>query len=996
MELRDDTAPDTDPGDGPGTDSQVAGPSRDEVFAHGAISVRGAREHNLRDVDVELPRERLVVISGLSGSGKSTLAFDTIFAEGQRRYVESLSAYARQFLGQMHKPDVDAVEGLSPAIAIDQRSTGTNPRSTVGTVTEVWDYLRLLWARVGRQTCAHCDWPGELVEASVDQMVDHVLDHAPDGARLMVMAPVVDGRKGAHVAELARLADKGFLRVRVDGEVVDLEGLEVDPRRKHRIEVVVDRLAVRDGVEARLTESIELALTTGIGGQVVVSGLDEDDLVMSSGRTCPRCATSYQALEPRDFSFNSPYGACGTCDGLGVTLDVDLDACVSEPGRTLRQGAVTPFNTSLSGKWAQRCLVAVGDASGVDLDTPFDQLGAAARRFVVEGSDLQVTGRHRQGGEYRARFEGLRPWVLRRHKDSGDAGRERLGRLLREVPCPDCHGDRLRPESLAVRVGGRSVAELARCPVSEARAFFSDLELDERELAVAGRVVREIRERLGFLDDVGLSYLSLHRSARTLSGGEAQRIRLASQVGSGLVGVLYVLDEPSIGLHPRDNDRLLASLVRLRDLGNTVLVVEHDLETIEAADWVVDVGPGAGPHGGRVVAEGTPAQVAADPASLTGAYLSGRKEIEVPGKRRKGSGRKLVVRGATEHNLDNVTVTVPLGKLVCVTGVSGSGKSTLVGDILEPALARALNGASRSPGAHRRVDGIEHLDKVVSIDQSPIGRTPRSNAATYIGVFDKVRSLYASTEHARTRGWKPGRFSFNVPAHGGGGRCEACSGEGQIRIEMHFLPDVWVPCEVCDGRRYGNDTLDARYRGKSVADVLDTTVTDALDLFADQPGILRQIQTLADVGLGYLTLGQPATTLSGGEAQRVKLASELQRRSTGRTMYILDEPTTGLHFEDVAKLLSVLERLVDAGNTVLVIEHNLDVVKRADWVVDLGPEGGTGGGNVVVAGTPEQVAACEASYTGRALRAVLHLDDEDGAGDGTGDGEDPAPGAAAG
>jgi len=940
------------------------------------LVVRGARAHNLANVSVELPRDRLIVFTGLSGSGKSSLAFDTIYAEGQRRYVESLSSYARQFLGQMDKPDVDFIEGLSPAIAIDQKSASRNPRSTVGTVTEIYDYLRLLWARIG---VPHCPGGhGEVGRQSPQEIVDRLMG-LEEGARLLVLGPVVRGRKGHYETLLDDLARQGFARVRVDGELVDLA--EERPERlaryeQHWIEVVVDRLVVRPGVQRRLTDSLETALRLGDGMvQVALLGPDREVtevLSFTEDLTCPVCGFSLPELEPRSFSFNSPYGACPTCLGLGTRFEVDPDLVVPDPSRSIDDGAIAPWAGAHS-RYLDSLLVAVTDAFGVDRSLPWSKLKPAQRKLLLYGSGgrkvpLSYTNRFGRRRSYSVAFEGVVAELQRRHQDAdSDFQREQVEAYLREVPCPACEGTRLKPEARSVTVGGRGIAEVCRLPLRGALAFFDELDLRERDRRIAERVLKEIRARLGFLVDVGLDYLTLERSAATLAGGEAQRIRLASQIGSGLVGVLYVLDEPSIGLHQRDNRRLISTLVRLRDLGNTVIVVEHDEETIREADWIVDIGPGAGEHGGRIVYSGPVEGIVAEEQSITGAYLSGAKSIPVPELRREPKGAWLGVEGAAEHNLRDLNVAFPLGCFVVVTGVSGSGKSTLVNDILLAALAKALNGAHSVPGRHRRITGMEALDKVVAVDQSPIGRTPRSNPATYIGVFDHIRRLFSETPEAKTRGYQPGRFSFNVR----GGRCEACAGDGTIRIEMQFLPDVYVPCEVCHGARYNRDTLEVTFKGRSIADVLDASAEEALELFSNQPVIARHLQTLVDVGLGYVRLGQPATTLSGGEAQRVKLASELSRRSTGRTLYVLDEPTTGLHFDDVSKLLDVLQRLVDAGNTVLVIEHNLDVVKVADWIVDLGPEGGDGGGSIVAEGPPEVVAKVAESHTGRFLAPVL-------------------------
>ncbi len=939
------------------------------------LVVRGAREHNLRDVSLDLPRDRLVVFTGLSGSGKSSLAFDTIYAEGQRRYVESLSAYARQFLGQMDKPDVDFIEGLSPAISIDQKSASRNPRSTVGTVTEIYDYLRLLYARVGRPHCPRCGRP--VARQTPQQIVDRILD-LPDGTRFQVLAPVVRGRKGEYTGLLEELAKQGFARARVDGEPVELaERAEHQLARyeQHTIEVVVDRLVRRDGIRQRLTESMETALrlADGVAEVGIVDGDGGEELVtFSEHLACTVCGLSFEEPAPRNFSFNSPYGACPTCDGLGTQFEVDPELVVPDPTRSLADGALAPWVGGRS-RWFDRLIEAVADDQGLSLDTPWEKLTKGQRKVVLHGLggrkvDLRYRNRFGRQRTFTTSFEGIIPWLQRRHAEAeSDSLREWSEQFMRQVPCAACGGARLKPESLAVTVGERDIFELCSLSIRRAAQAIGELALTEREHLIADRVLREVRARMQFLLDVGLDYLSLARATATLSGGEAQRIRLASQIGSGLVGVLYVLDEPSIGLHQRDNRRLLDTLVRLRDLGNTVIVVEHDEETIRAADHVVDIGPGAGEHGGQIVYSGDVDGLLACEASLTGRYLAGQRTIPMPDKRRAGTGEALVVRGAREHNLRSIDVRFPLGCLVAVTGVSGSGKSTLVNDILLASLLGQVHRARTSPGRHAGIDGVEHIDKVVDIDQSPIGRTPRSNPATYTGMFDHVRRLFSQTQEARVRGYQPGRFSFNVR----GGRCEACAGDGTIKIEMHFLPDVYVPCEVCNGARYNRETLQVTFKGKNIADVLQMSCEEALDYFANQPAIARHLQTLVDVGLGYVRLGQPAPTLSGGEAQRVKLASELSRRPTGHTLYVLDEPTTGLHFEDVRKLLQVLNRLTDQGNTVVVIEHNLDVVKTADWIVDLGPEGGEAGGTVVVEGTPEQVAADPASYTGAVLRPVL-------------------------
>jgi len=940
------------------------------------LVVRGAREHNLKDVSLDLPRDALVVFTGLSGSGKSSLAFDTIFAEGQRRYVESLSAYARQFLGQMDKPDVDFIEGLSPAVSIDQKSTSRNPRSTVGTITEVYDYLRLLYARAGIPHCPVC---GRVIaRQQPSQIVDRVLE-LEEGSRFQVLAPVVRGRKGEYVDLFADLQTKGYSRARVDGVVHSLaQPPTLKKQEKHTIEVVVDRLTVKASAKRRLTDSVETALQLG-GGLVVLDFVDlpEDDpqreRTFSEHLACLYDDLSFEELEPRSFSFNSPYGACPDCHGLGTRKEVDPELVVPDPDRSLGEGALQPWSSGHNIEYFGRLLQALGDALGFTLRTPWSKLTKAQQRAVLHGhpTEVHVRYKNRYGRErsYYTSFEGIVPFLERRHSEAeSEASRDRFEGYMREVPCPTCHGARLKPEVLAVTLGGRSIAEVAALSITDCAAFLREIELDERQRTIAERVLKEVGARLGFLLDVGLDYLSLDRPAGTLAGGEAQRIRLATQIGSGLVGVLYVLDEPSIGLHQRDNRRLIETLLRLKELGNTLIVVEHDEDTIATADWVVDIGPGAGEHGGQIVVSGTVADLLASPDSLTGAYLSGRRRIEVPLVRRPPDpARELAVVGAREHNLRDVTVAFPLGCLVAVTGVSGSGKSTLVNDILAAVLVKQLNGGREVPGRHKRVTGLEHLDKVVRVDQSAIGRTPRSNPATYTGVFDHMRRLFAETTEAKVRGYLPGRFSFNVK----GGRCEACAGDGTIKIEMNFLPDVYVPCEICHGARYNRETLEVHFKGKTIAEVLDMPIEEAAEFFEAVPAISRHLRTLADVGLGYVRLGQPAPTLSGGEAQRVKLAAELQKRQTGRTVYILDEPTTGLHFEDIRKLLGVLGRLVDQGNSVIVIEHNLDVIKMADWVVDLGPEGGSGGGRVVAEGTPEHVAGVPESHTGRFLADTL-------------------------
>ncbi|SDD25228.1 Excinuclease ABC subunit A [Sanguibacter gelidistatuariae] len=940
------------------------------------LVVQGAREHNLRNVDLDLPRDKLIVFTGLSGSGKSSLAFDTIFAEGQRRYVESLSAYARQFLGQMDKPDVDFIEGLSPAVSIDQKSTNRNPRSTVGTITEVYDYLRLLFARAGTQYCPVC---GERVTAQTPQQIVDRLLELPEGTRYQVLAPVVRGRKGEYADLFKELQAKGFARARVDGEVVQLtEPPALEKKLKHTIEVVIDRLVAREGVQRRLTDSVETALGLA-GGLVVVELVDADasdplrERRFSEHRACPNDhVLTLDEIEPRTFSFNAPYGACPECTGIGQRLEVDPELVVPDEERTLAEGAVAPW-AQISSEYFVRVLSALASDLGFSMDTPWRALPERARHAVLFGEDheVQVKYRNRWGRErqYSTGFEGVMTFLERRHSETeSEWSKEKYEAYMREVPCPVCQGTRLKPEVLAVRVGGKSIAQVCEMPLRECRDFLNNLDLGVRERAIAVQVLKEIQDRLGFLLDVGLDYLSLMRPAGTLSGGEAQRIRLATQIGSGLVGVLYVLDEPSIGLHQRDNHRLIGTLTRLRDLGNTLIVVEHDEDTIRAADWIVDIGPGAGEHGGHVVHSGDYAGLLEAKDSVTGAYLSGRRSIPMPAERRAiDRSRELTVVGAREHNLTGIDVSFPLGVLTAITGVSGSGKSTLVNSILYTVLANELNGARQVAGRHKRVTGLEHLDKVVHVDQGPIGRTPRSNPATYTGVWDHVRKLFAETTEAKVRGYLPGRFSFNVK----GGRCESCSGDGTIKIEMNFLPDVYVPCEVCHGARYNRETLEVHFKGKTVADVLNMPIEEASEFFAAVPAISRHLKTLVDVGLGYVRLGQPAPTLSGGEAQRVKLASELQKRSTGRTIYVLDEPTTGLHFEDIRKLLAVLQTLVDKGNSVLVIEHNLDVIKNADWVIDMGPEGGSGGGLVVAEGTPEHISTVEASHTGRFLGPVL-------------------------
>jgi excinuclease ABC subunit A len=946
------------------------------------LVIRGAREHNLKNISLELPRDKLIVFTGLSGSGKSSLAFDTIYAEGQRRYVESLSAYARQFLGQMDKPDVDFIEGLSPAISIDQKSASRNPRSTVGTITEVYDYLRLLYARIGVPHCPKCG--REVSRQTPTQIVDRVLE-LPDGTRFQVLAPVVRGRKGEYEGLLEELAKQGYARARIDGEVHEL----ADPPKlaryeQHTIAVVVDRLVRRDGIERRLTDSLETALrlAEGVAEVQIVprdgseAGAADDDEVLhfSQHLACPDCGLSFDELAPRNFSFNSPYGACPHCAGLGTRYEVDPELVVPNTDLSIDEGAVAPWANGRN-EYFGRVLVALAETLGFSTRTPWKKLKKSEQKALLYGTGakrihVQYRNRYGRTRSYDTAYEGVLPYLQRRHGEAeSDWSREQIEGYMREVPCPECGGARLKPETLAVTVDGRNIFELCDMSIARSAAALDGISLSERDHLIADRVLREVRARVRFLLDVGLDYLTLNRSAGTLAGGEAQRIRLASQIGSGLVGVLYVLDEPSIGLHQRDNHRLIETLVRLRDLGNTVIVVEHDEDTIKVADHVVDIGPGAGEHGGEVVSSGSLADLKATARSLTGQYLSGVRTIPVPEMRREPGEDWLVVRGAREHNLKDIDVELPLGCFVAVTGVSGSGKSTLVNDILYRVLMQRVYKSKTVPGRHKTVEGVERLDKVINIDQSPIGRTPRSNAATYTGVFDTIRKLFSQTQEAKVRGYLPGRFSFNVK----GGRCEGCAGDGTIKIEMHFLPDVYVPCEVCKGARYNRDTLDVCFKGKNVADVLDMSCEEAAVFFANQPVIARHMQTLVDVGLGYVRLGQPAPTLSGGEAQRVKLASELSKRSTGHTVYILDEPTTGLHFEDIRKLLAVLSRLVDQGNTVIVIEHNLDVIKTADWIVDLGPEGGDGGGRVVVEGTPETVAKHPDSHTGRFLAPTLGL-----------------------
>lgn len=936
------------------------------------IVVKGARAHNLKNIDVTIPRDKLVVLTGLSGSGKSSLAFDTIYAEGQRRYVESLSAYARQFLGQMDKPDVDAIEGLSPAISIDQKTTSRNPRSTVGTVTEIYDYLRLLFARVGRPTCPKHGI--EISSQTIEQMVDRILEY-PERTKLQILAPVVQGRKGTHVKTLEDIKKQGYVRVRVNGEMVEVtEEIELEKNKKHSIEVVIDRIVVKEGVATRLSDSLETALRLG-DGKVIVDVMGEEELLFSEHHACPQCGFSIGELEPRMFSFNSPYGACQKCDGLGTKLEVDVDLVLPNKRLTLKEHALAPWEPT-SSQYYPQMLQAVCNHYGIDMDVPVSEIPDHLLDKILYGSGKdEVYFRYEndfgQVRESYIRFEGVIPNVERRYKEtSSDYIREQMEKYMAQQPCPSCKGFRLKIESLSVLINKLHIGNVTNFSIVEAIEFFENMDLTEKEKKIANMILREICERLGFLNNVGLDYLSLSRAAGTLSGGEAQRIRLATQIGSRLTGVLYILDEPSIGLHQRDNDRLIQTLKNMRDIGNTLIVVEHDEDTMIAADYLIDIGPGAGVHGGNIVSAGTPEEVMNDPHSLTGKYLSGKKFIPLPTERIVVKDRFLEIVGANENNLSNVSVKIPLGCFVAVTGVSGSGKSTLINDILHKSLAQRLHNAKTKPGEHKEIKGVEHLDKVIDIDQSPIGRTPRSNPATYTGVFDDIRDVFASTNEAKVRGYKKGRFSFNVK----GGRCEACRGDGIIKIEMHFLPDVYVPCEVCHGKRYNRETLEVQYKGKNIADILEMTVEDAVSFFENIPKIKRKLQTVFDVGLGYITLGQPATTLSGGEAQRVKLASELHRRSTGRSLYILDEPTTGLHVDDIARLLKVLQRLVENGDTVLVIEHNLDVIKAVDYMIDLGPEGGDKGGTIIATGTPEEIIEVEASYTGQYLRPVLLRD----------------------
>ena len=943
-----------------------------------SIRVQGARENNLKNVDLTIPRDAMVVFTGLSGSGKSSLAFDTIFAEGQRRYVESLSSYARMFLGQVDKPDVDFIEGLSPAVSIDQKSTSKNPRSTVGTITEIYDYMRLLWARIGHPHCPEC---GEEITQQTPQQIVDILQDYPERTRLQILAPVVSARKGEFVDLFKDLLTQGYSRARVDGETVQLsDPPKLAKQYKHTIEVVVDRIVIKDGIHQRLTDSIETALKLA-DGRVLIDFVDreQDDpertRSFSENLACPNNhPLQIDTIEPRAFSFNSPFGACSACDGIGSRLEVDTELLVPNPDLTLGEGAIAPWSQGkATTEYWLRLLAGLGEELGFDLNTPFKDLPAKTRAAILDGKDykVEVSYRNRFGRErrYTSGFEGVKAYIKRKHEETeSDFARDRYEQYMRQVACPSCGGARLNPTILGVKVGGQSIAEVTDLSLADALAFVRGLQLSAREAKIGEQVLKEIDARLQFLLDVGLDYLTLSRSAGTLSGGEAQRIRLATQIGSGLVGVLYVLDEPSIGLHQRDNRRLIETLTKLRDMGNTLIVVEHDEDTMREADWIVDVGPGAGEHGGEIVHSGSFEELLKNTKSITGDYMAGRRSIEVPASRRPvDKERQLIVRGARENNLKNVTVSFPLGVFTAVTGVSGSGKSTLVNDILYTSLANKFNGAKQVPGRHKSIDGLEHLDKVIHVDQSPIGRTPRSNPATYTGVFDHIRKLFAETSEAKMRGYTPGRFSFNVK----GGRCEDCSGDGTLKIEMNFLPDVYVPCETCHGKRYNRETLEVHYKGKTIADVLEMPVEEAAEFFAAFTPIARHLNTLVDVGLGYIRLGQPATTLSGGEAQRVKLATELQKRSNGRSIYVLDEPTTGLHFEDIRKLLAVLQSLVDKGNSVITIEHNLDVVKCADWIIDMGPEGGSGGGTVIAEGTPEQVAQVKGSHTGAFLAEIL-------------------------
>lgn len=937
-----------------------------------SIVVKGARAHNLKNIDIELPKNKLIVMTGLSGSGKSSLAFDTIYAEGQRRYVESLSAYARQFLGQMDKPDVDTIEGLSPAISIDQKTTSKNPRSTVATVTEIYDYIRLLYARVGKPYCPNHHI--EIESQTVQQMVDRIME-LETRTKIQLLAPVISHRKGSHEKLIEDIGKKGYVRLRIDGEIVDVNEVpELDKNKNHTIEVVVDRLVVKEGIETRLADSIETALELS-EGQLTVDVIDGEDLKFSESHACPICGFSIGELEPRMFSFNSPFGACPTCDGLGQKLTVDVDLVVPDKDKTLNEGAIEPWIPT-SSDFYPTLLKRVCEVYKINMDKPFKKLTERQRDILLYGSgdkEIEFTFTQRQGGTRKRTmvFEGVVPNISRRfHESPSEYTREMMSKYMTELPCETCHGQRLSREALSVYVGGLNIGEVVEYSISQALNYYKNINLSEQDQAIANQILKEIISRLTFLNNVGLEYLTLNRASGTLSGGEAQRIRLATQIGSRLTGVLYVLDEPSIGLHQRDNDRLINTLKEMRDLGNTLIVVEHDDDTMRAADYLVDIGPGAGEHGGQIVSSGTPQKVMKDKKSLTGQYLSGKKRIEVPEYRRPASDRKISIRGARSNNLKGVDVDIPLSIMTVVTGVSGSGKSSLVNEVLYKSLAQKINKSKVKPGLYDKIEGIDQLDKIIDIDQSPIGRTPRSNPATYTGVFDDIRDVFAQTNEAKIRGYQKGRFSFNVK----GGRCEACKGDGIIKIEMHFLPDVYVPCEVCDGKRYNRETLEVTYKGKNIADILEMTVEEATQFFENIPKIKRKLQTLVDVGLGYVTLGQQATTLSGGEAQRVKLASELHKRSTGKSIYILDEPTTGLHVDDISRLLKVLNRLVENGDTVVIIEHNLDVIKTADYIIDLGPEGGSGGGTIVATGTPEDIAQTKSSYTGKHLKEVLERD----------------------
>ncbi|QXM06489.1 excinuclease ABC subunit UvrA [Crassaminicella indica] len=936
------------------------------------LVVKGAREHNLKNIDIEIPRDKFVVMTGLSGSGKSSLAFDTIYAEGQRRYVESLSAYARQFLGQMEKPDVDYIEGLSPAISIDQKTTSKNPRSTVGTVTEIYDYLRLLFARVGTPHCPVCD--REISQQTVDQIVDKIMD-LPERTKIQILAPIVRGRKGEHVKVLERIRKDGYVRVRIDGEIKEIaEKIKLEKNKKHTIEVVIDRIIVKEGIENRLTDSIETTLSLS-DGLVIVSIMDGEDLTFSTKFSCPEHGIGIEELEPRMFSFNSPYGACSDCNGIGYLQRVDPELVIPDPSLSIEEGGIAPMANASEGTYYFEMINSLAKKHGVDLKLPIEKLPKAFMKELLYGTGektIEFTYESKFGGmrKYRSSFEGIIHNLERRYKETNsDYMREKIETFMRLTPCASCNGARLKPEVLSVKIGGKNISQITEISIRQALEFFTKIEFSEKNKIIAKQILKEINERLGFLVDVGLDYLTLSRSAGTLSGGESQRIRLATQIGSSLVGVLYILDEPSIGLHQKDNEKLIKTLRNLTDLGNTLIVVEHDEDTMYAADYIIDIGPGAGEHGGNIIAAGSVEEIKACEASITGQYLSGKKKIEIPKVRRKPNGKWIKVLGAKENNLKNINVDFPLGVFTCVTGVSGSGKSTLVNEIFYKAIAMNLHRTKARPGKHKEIKGIEYIDKVIAIDQSPIGRTPRSNPATYTGVFDLIRDLFAKVPEAKMRGYQKGRFSFNVK----GGRCEACRGDGIIKIEMHFLPDVYVPCDVCKGKRYNRETLEVKYKGKSISDVLDMTVEEALSFFENVPGIKRKLATLYEVGLGYIKLGQPSTQLSGGEAQRVKLATELSKRSTGKTLYILDEPTTGLHIADIHKLIGVLNRLVEGGNTVLVIEHNLDVIKACDYIIDLGPDGGDRGGQIVGCGTPEEIAKIPGSYTGMYLKKIFEI-----------------------